>query len=647
MSISSRFSKLDVKNLTSVEFMREATFEDIITDYGKRFKVAYLARESTQHVEQVKALNIQIQQLEDFISKHNHFVLKSECKFVEQGKSGLSTNWRDTFKLMIDMARRESFEILVVDSVSRFARNVGELFTTIDTLKEMGVGVLVLTGYYWTFNMTPTDLLRLATEAGLAQAESMQTSQRVRKHMATVAQNGQLLCSSLFGYRLIKQVERKDNTFEIEKSEAFTVKLIFEKYASDDPDVHMSTVGISNYLRKNNFLTPTGDLRWTPSKINRILKNEKYMGYSLYGKSKVVDPIKKKKVLTGIQPIPDEYDPDGKLVKKGNLVKGNWAPIISEELWWKANNKLRTTKGFPTSEKSCNGTRVSNDAIARKAFCACGYTLTPQAEHTARADKGAQFRYKCRWQINNEIHKREGLLDEIICDRPAISEMKMWLQSLRVFEYLFSSGKDAVKKTLRLIEECRQTESTMNSDLTLKALEDELEKRRKRLKAYIVMKADGEISSEEYTEVYHMTNAEIEDLTSKLSAYAMEQAKMKKKILNMESIEKRLNSFIDLSGYKVSDEMIEIFVERIIYRGKDEFVWVINLSEDATGSDKNYRIKGYDPDYEKMLMNDSQFNIVARFTISVDECADYCRNTLNRRFFSRYWQDITVKIAVV
>lgn len=254
---------------------------------------------------------------------------------------------------------------------------------------------------------------------------------------------------------------------------------------------------------------------------------------------------------------------------------------------------------------------------------------------------------RCVLKINNEIHKREGLLDEIICDRPAISEMKMWLQSLRVFEYLFSSGKDAVKKTLRLIEECRQTESTMNSDLTLKALEDELEKRRKRLKAYIVMKADGEISSEEYTEVYHMTNAEIEDLTSKLSAYAMEQAKMKKKILNMESIEKRLNSFIDLSGYKVSDEMIEIFVERIIYRGKDEFVWVINLSEDATGSDKNYRIKGYDPDYEKMLMNDSQFNIVARFTISVDECADYCRNTLNRRFFSRYWQDITVKIAVV
>lgn len=495
--------------------------------------------------------------------------------------------------------------------------------------------------------MTPTDLLRLATEAGLAQAESMQTSQRVRKHMATVAQNGQLLCSSLFGYRLIKQVERKDNTFEIEKSEAFTVKLIFEKYASDDPDVHMSTVGISNYLRKNKILTPTGDLRWTPSKINRILKNEKYMGYSLYGKSKVVDPIKKKKVLTGIQPIPDEYDPDGKLVKKGNLVKGKWEPIVSEELWWKANNKLRTTKGFPTSGKSCNGTRVSNDAIARKAFCACGYTLTPQAEHTSRADKGAQFRYKCRWQINNEIHKRDGLLDEIICDRPAISEMKMWLQSLRVFEYLFSSGKDAVKKTLQLIEECRQTESTMSNNLTLKTLEDELEKRRKRLRSYIIMKADGEISSEEYTEMYHMTNAEIEDLTSKLSAYEMEQAKMKKKILDMESIEKRLNSFIDLSGYKVSDEMIEIFVERIIYRGKDEFVWVINLSEDATGSDKNYRIKGYDPDYEKMLMDDSQFNIVARFTISVDECADYCRNTLNRRFFSRYWRDITVKIAVV
>ena len=40
------------------------------------------------------------------------------------------------------------------------ARNVGELFTCIDTLKKYGVGILILKGEYWTFNMDYNDILQ-------------------------------------------------------------------------------------------------------------------------------------------------------------------------------------------------------------------------------------------------------------------------------------------------------------------------------------------------------------------------------------------------------------------------------------------------------------------------------------------------------
>lgn len=644
--ITSKYSKQEFKNMSKQEFMQEATYADITENNGKIFNVAYLARESTKHADQMKALNIQIQQLEEFIGEHRHFRLASNCKFVEEGKSGLSTEWRETFQLMMGMAKEGKFDILIVDSISRFARNIGDLFSEIETLKESGVGVLILKGHYWTFNMAYTDIVRLAVEGGLAQAESMQTSSRVRSHMHTVARNGQLICGDMFGYRLVKAVDRKDNTFKIEGTEAYTVQTIFERYASDDPKEHLSTSALVAYLCKNNMFTFAGDLRWSPSKINRIICNEKYMGYSLYGKSKVVDTVKKKRVKTKIKPKAEVLDESGNVIEEGNLIKGNWPAIVEPELWWKAYNKLHANSGTIEEQKMKSGLRASNDAIARKSYCGCGYKMTPQYTHRATNEKRAQFRYKCRGQINEEIQKREGIQTQTKCERAAVSEMKMWIQSLYVFQQLFSSGEDAVQKTVRLIEQCKKDGFVESKSDIKREIEEELVKLHRRLKNYINMKADGELSAEEYKEVYGETQSSIEELESKLNRFDAEIAKRKKKILDLEEIEKRLNTYVDLRGYKVSDDMIEMFVERIICRGNDEFLWVINLSEDATGSGAKYRMQSYDPKYEKALNDDKQFNIISRFIIPVEECEEYCKNKVHRRFVPKYWKNILVKIAI-
>ena len=57
--------------------------------------------------------------------------------------------------------------------------------------------------------------------------------------------------------------------------------------------------------------------------------------------------------------------------------------------------------------------------------------------------------------------------------------------------------------------------------------------------------------------------------------------------------------------------MVDMFVERIIYRGNEEFLWVMNLSGKASGTESNYRISSYDSDYAESLKNDANFNIVA------------------------------------
>lgn len=648
MSINSRYSPEEIIGLTKEEFMREATYDEMIKEYGKLFNVAYLARESTRHVDQIKALAIQVQQLEEFCDKP-HFNLQESHKFVEEGKSGLSAELRDVFQIMVKIAEKREFEILVVDAVSRFARNVGEVFTTIDTLKRYGVGILVFKGRYWTYNMDYNDVLRLAVEAGLAQAESMQTSTRVKSHMETVVQNGQLLGGNMFGYRLEKAVDRKDNTLVIEPSEAYTVRTIFEKYASDNPQEALTTSGLVPYLIDNKMRTFEGDLNWTPSKVRRVLMNEKYMGYQMHGKSKVVDTVRKKKVQTHIQPIrEDEVDADGNVVKKCNLIKGNWEPIVSEELWWKAHGKRLARSLVCTGKTKRKGFRFANDVYARKTFCSCGYSMSPQYTHVATEYKSAQIRLKCRWQINTEIQKRSNILrrSDVICQNAAVSDIKLWLASKYVFRYMFDNGKDAVLKTLLLIEQCRQNDVVYSRGGMIENLQSEVEKLKKRKSTYINMRADGEITVEEYRELSDNTEREITELGEKISKIRLESATAQQKLFDMNTIRQKLNTFVNVEGDKVCEEMIDTFVERIIYRGNDEFLWIINLSGNAVGSEGKYRIPKYDKEYSEYLKSDKDFDVVAQFVIPLEECKQYCEGVLRRRFIPKYWKPMIIKIAV-
>lgn len=120
-------------------------------------------------------------------------------------------------------------------------------------------------------------------------------------------------------------------------------------------------------------------------------------------------------------------------------------------------------------------------------------------------------------------------------------------------------------------------------------------------------------------------------------------------MFNIEDVRQRLNTIINLRDYKVSDEVIDMFVERIIYRGvvdgNDEFVWVMNLSGECTDTSAKYKIRGYDKDYADFLKNDKNFNIVARMLIPMEECKRFCQEEAGRRF-KKYWNPITIKIAI-
>ena len=86
MSISSRYSEEERKNLDKYEYMRNATYEDILQYNDIVFNVAALIRESTDSVEQKRAYEVQKNMVLELIEKKENFRLSSGNIFEELGR---------------------------------------------------------------------------------------------------------------------------------------------------------------------------------------------------------------------------------------------------------------------------------------------------------------------------------------------------------------------------------------------------------------------------------------------------------------------------------------------------------------------------------------------------------------------------------
>ena len=567
MSLSSRYTEEQICKMDIRKFMADATYDDIL--YSVRvLQVARYARESTKREEQVIALENQVIRLDTMIANNSKFILDERHKFTEYGISGRQTEDRIAFNMMLQAASRHEFNVLIVQDVCRFARNIEQLFANIRILKEYGVGVLILEGNYWTYNMSEADILRLAIDAGMAQGESMRTARRVSDGVESYRARGQLVISGIFGYIYEKNIDKRWNTLTPHPMESITVKRIFELYTHPNPEKRMGTGKIAEYLNQNDYKTAIGDLNWSASKVLRVLKNEKYMGYILYGKFKVVDTMQKKKVATKIKPIRENiYDEEGNLVEECNLVKGNWEPLVSEEVWWLANEiRAKRSKEYIYSEKGnlVTGLREPKDIIAQKSFCQCGYSRSIQYVHVATKDKEAQFRYTCRCQINSGSQKERS-----VCHLPAVSEVKLWLMSLKVFDYIFGDSKDEILYTINLLKEAQKFKQNARIGKSLQDLQAQLEKVETQIENLYLDKLAGEIDANMCKRLTTRLDEEKAEIEKGIRDRQLEEARDSKEMFDIETIEQKLNTYVDFTGRKVSDEFIDMFVERIIYRDND------------------------------------------------------------------------------
>lgn len=224
------------------------------------------------------------------------------------------------------------------------------------------------------------------------------------------------------------------------------------------------------------------------------------------------------------------------------------------------------------------GKRASQDVWLRKLRCACGSTFRKNKWRTnQRGD--TVFGYQCYNQVNNgskSFREKNGLDTDGYCDIRMIGDWKLDLMAKKIFETIWTDKKEAVLEAYKILEECYQSDSNKNK-ATVSAIQGKISRATTRMNNLIAMRADGEISKEQFQGLRKKAETEIAALNEELNKLNITSDETVQS-LDMEAIKKALDEVIDFSGPKISENIIDKFVSRITPIDDGHYRWDLNFT---------------------------------------------------------------------
>lgn len=188
---------------------------------------------------------------------------------------------------MINDCMNGKIDMIVTKSISRFARNTLDTLKYVRKLKARNIAVLFESEKINTLTMDGELLLVILS--AVAQQEVENTSTYVKRGLMAKMRRGE---SVGFPYCYGYNYDAKKKVITINKEEAEIVRFIFQRYLEG-----YGSFRIAKELTHNGIKTRLGKDRWHDSAVKTILKNEKYVGDLLLGKTVTLDPIEKKRVV--------------------------------------------------------------------------------------------------------------------------------------------------------------------------------------------------------------------------------------------------------------------------------------------------------------------------------------------------------------
>lgn len=521
-------------------------------DRNRHRKMVFYGRVSTEHEAQLAALRNQMKWYEDQAQYHPNWTVMG--RYIDEGITGTQAKKRPAFMKMLADAKQGAFDLIVTREVCRFARNTVDTLVAVRELKKYGVEVYFVEDNIWT--MDGDGELRLTIMATLAQEESRKISERVLAGQAISRQKGVLYgTGNIIGY------DRVGGTYVINEPQAEIIRLIYSMYLDG-----FGEKAIVNELTKRGCKNGRGEVKWDCPKVGRILKNATYKGYICYNKSVTVDFLEHRRIVN--------HDDSQHI-----LVKGDFPAIISEEDWDRcAEIRKSKVKSMPQLGGGMRkfGRNPSKYLWSKKLLCSCGCSFQRFHWRTNKRDGKEVYGYQCYSHRNGaslQFMEENNLADENTCRIRSICDWKLELMAKTVLESVWTDRRPAVLEACDILNQCsKKTYQTERQDQV--HLTKEIQKLKNRLQKLIEMRADGELSKEEFS-------AQKATITQQLQ---MAEAKQKEPIsapeqnvIDIDKIKDTLERVIDFTQPKLDEELLNQVISRVIPITNEHFRWELNL----------------------------------------------------------------------
>lgn len=291
MDIESKTLKTTEVKFNQVLETRNVITKNFAQEYLKmHLRVAAYARVSTDSDEQQTSYISQKTHYEGLIKQNPNWEFVGI--YADEGITGTQTKKRDNFNDMIQDALNGLIDMILVKSISRFARNTVDTLNCVRLLREHNVDVYFERENIHTISITNELFLTLYSAFAQGESESISENMKggLRMKMKRGGYLGQAKC---YGYTWNKEKE----IIEINESEMEIVKRIFQEYARGN-----GTTLIAKNLNNDGILSPKNK-KWKGQTISRILRNEKYIGDLRSGKYFIESVITHKQKLNEGQQV--------------------------------------------------------------------------------------------------------------------------------------------------------------------------------------------------------------------------------------------------------------------------------------------------------------------------------------------------------
>lgn len=295
--------------------MTKITQLEIKSRLPRKKNVAAYARVSCDKDTMLQSLCAQVAYFSDLIQRNKNWNYVGI--YSDYGISGTKAS-RGDFDRLLEDVKAGKIDMVLVKSISRFARNLEVTLTWIRTLKAMDIDIFFELERIHTLSSDGELLISLL--ASSAQEQSRTASMNVLWKVKRNFEEGVLYGGGdCYGYRI------QDKKFIVVPEQADVVRRVFRLYVEGNGDEKIARI-----LNREGLRSLTGAL-WSRHSIRRIINNRNYTGDLLLQKTYTLDYVSKKTMRNNGEK--DMY-----------LVEGDHEPIVDRETFEQAQ-RIRQAKG--------------------------------------------------------------------------------------------------------------------------------------------------------------------------------------------------------------------------------------------------------------------------------------------------------------